>query len=184
MIKLLWNMQAKKDKLWVKWLNAYYIKGQDVQEWQIPHDCSWIIKQIMKSRVLIINDPKWKTKLNGEKFRTRDSYELMRETQPPVSWRTVFYANNARPRSIFHLWLLMLGRIPTKDRLVKFGVQVDQKCCFCIENESIDHLFFQCSFANSVWGEILTWMGYDRKPEKWSNEKVWIIAKTKKKGWQ
>ncbi|XP_058783735.1 uncharacterized protein LOC131658460 [Vicia villosa] len=82
MIKLLWNVQAKKDKLWVKWLNAYYIKGLDVQEWQIPHDCSWIIKEIMKSRALIIKDPKWRTKLSDENFITRDSYELLRETQP------------------------------------------------------------------------------------------------------
>ncbi|XP_058763598.1 uncharacterized protein LOC131637052 [Vicia villosa] len=184
MIKLLWNVQAKKDKLWVKWINAYYIKGQDVQEWQIPHDCSWIIKQIMKSRGLITNDPNWRMKLDYEKFKTRDSYELLRETQPLVSWRSVFYANHARPRALFHLWLLMLGRIPTKDRLVKFGVQVEQRCCFCIENESIDHLFFQCSFAKSAWGEMLIWMGYHRGPEVWSIEKEWITAETKKKGWK
>lgn len=35
MLKLLWNIQGKKDKLWVKGLDEYYVKGMDVFQVQI-----------------------------------------------------------------------------------------------------------------------------------------------------
>lgn len=28
--KLLWNLAQKKDKVWVRWVHAYYIKGKDL----------------------------------------------------------------------------------------------------------------------------------------------------------
>lgn len=33
--KLLWNLQNKVDKLWVKWINIYYIKEKDVMTYRI-----------------------------------------------------------------------------------------------------------------------------------------------------
>lgn len=40
MSKLLWNLQVKANKLWVKWIDVYYLKNQDVMTWkgtQITH---------------------------------------------------------------------------------------------------------------------------------------------------
>jgi hypothetical protein len=38
--KLLWNIQAKKDNLWVKWINVKYLRGKDIgkfpREMMIP----------------------------------------------------------------------------------------------------------------------------------------------------
>ncbi|KAJ6802698.1 uncharacterized protein M6B38_191110 [Iris pallida] len=50
---------------------------------------------------------------------------------------------------------LVLGRLLTRDRLLRFGVPVpDPKCVLCeTENESIGHLFFQCYVAWSIWAE-------------------------------
>ena len=49
------------------------------------------------------------------------------------------------------LWYLRKGVILTKDNLAKRNWQGNQQCCFCHENEMIQHLFFDCRFARLVW---------------------------------
>ncbi|XP_058785046.1 uncharacterized protein LOC131659953 [Vicia villosa] len=144
MLKLLWNIQDKKDKLWVKWLDAYYIKGKNVRHWIVPADSSWIVKQIMKSREWILDDQKWQQELTLEKFHTKKWYHALRGEKPKVEWRTILYHNHARPWAKFHTWMVLMGRIPTKNRIAKFGVITDMLCCFCNAEETIEHLYFTC----------------------------------------
>ncbi|XP_058776509.1 uncharacterized protein LOC131650795 [Vicia villosa] len=47
--KLIWNIQAKADKLWVKWIKMYHLKNQNVMDWH-PKNCSWIVTNILKHR--------------------------------------------------------------------------------------------------------------------------------------
>lgn len=47
--KLLWNSQAKADKLWVKWNNVYYLKQYDIMSWCEPQQCPWMLKRILKN---------------------------------------------------------------------------------------------------------------------------------------
>ena len=51
-------------------------------------------------------------------------------------------------------WYLRRGVILTKDNLAKRNWQGSKKCVFCHHDESIKHLFFQCSFARSIWSTI------------------------------
>lgn len=46
--KLLWNICQKSNKLWVKWVHTYYIKGQDISDYQPATHCSWVLKAIFK----------------------------------------------------------------------------------------------------------------------------------------
>ena len=52
------------------------------------------------------------------------------------------------------LWYLRRGVILTKDNLAKRNWQGNQQCCFCHENETIQHLFFDCRFARMVWASV------------------------------
>ncbi|XP_075077303.1 uncharacterized protein LOC142164039 [Nicotiana tabacum] len=65
--KTCWVLAHKQDKLWIRWINAYYIKHQQVQQMPIPQQASWM--------------------------------------------------NTARPKAVFTMWLLLHGRLTTKDRL-------------------------------------------------------------------
>ena len=51
-------------------------------------------------------------------------------------------------------WYLRRGVILTKDNLAKRNWQGSKKCVFYHHDESIKHLFFQCSFARSIWSTI------------------------------
>ena len=51
-------------------------------------------------------------------------------------------------------WYLRRGVILIKDNLVKRNWHGSTKCMFCPHEETIKHLFFECSFARSIWSAI------------------------------
>jgi hypothetical protein len=59
-------------------------------------------------------------------------------------------ANIALKIKIF-LWYLKNGVILTKDNLVKRQWNGCSRCCFCREQETIQHLFFYCGTASFMW---------------------------------
>ena len=66
------------------------------------------------------------------------------------------------------LWYLSRGVILTKDNLVRRNWQGNQQCCFCHENETIQHLFFDCRFTRMLWAIIYAARGLP-KPRNMSN---------------
>ncbi|KAL6498703.1 hypothetical protein OROGR_028250 [Orobanche gracilis] len=130
-LKLLWALNSKAEKLWVRWIHGYYIKGQDVMHVDIPSQASYLIKKVLKVRQLVIGNGTWQKQVGEQKFEMSLIY---REIWPPVqkvNWREYVLNNLATPRAQFILWLILRGRIATKSRLQKFGVQVDPICMFC-----------------------------------------------------
>ncbi|WZZ00453.1 hypothetical protein YC2023_072781 [Brassica napus] len=74
-------------------------------------------------------------------FKTGIIYDCLMEQCPDVSWH-----------ASFHMWLVIQNRIPTRDRLIQRGLQVDNRCLLCNRNqETIDHLFFSCDFSYDLW---------------------------------
>jgi zinc-binding in reverse transcriptase len=49
------------------------------------------------------------------------------------------------------LWLALHNRILSRDNLLRRGWQGSASCVFCSHNESVDHLFFTCPLAHSIW---------------------------------
>lgn len=60
---------------------------------------------------------------------------------------------------------LFWQRLPTREALARRGIiSSDQGVCcvFCFcHNESVNHLFFACSFSYGVWPLIHAWLGID-----------------------
>lgn len=57
--KLLWNLSEKKDKLWVRWVNLYFIKNSDVLKYEPGIACSWMIKSAFKNKDRTVNTGNW-----------------------------------------------------------------------------------------------------------------------------
>jgi hypothetical protein len=51
-------------------------------------------------------------------------------------------------------WYLRQLVILTKDNLARRNWHGSKKCKFCHHDETIKHLFFQCSFARSIWSTV------------------------------
>lgn len=62
------------------------------------------------------------------------------------------------PRVKFFVWLILLDRLNTKSTVVRrnLHIQSNSFCvlCFDWEDETIDHLFFDCLFTKRCWGKL------------------------------
>lgn len=58
------------------------------------------------------------------------------------------------PRVQYFLWLLSKKRLLTRDNLGKRRKADDPSCLFCVEQESVNHLFFHCAVARRLWAVL------------------------------
>jgi len=58
-------------------------------------------------------------------------------------------------------WYLKRGVVLTKDNLAKRNWSGSKKCVFCSQDETIQHLFFDCHYAKFIWRAISFSFGLD-----------------------
>lgn len=172
----------KSDKMWVKFIHEFYMKRSDVKDYMVKGTESWMLEAMLKCRLEAFNMRSWQRINEGDKFPTRTIYKELMEKGHVVTWRKLVFSNGARPRALFHLWMVCMGRLYTKDRLARFGLVNDGLCVLCNRQESISHLFFECPVASNVWQGVLQWMQIVRKPENWECEMQWMIKVSRGKG--
>lgn len=82
-----------------------------------------------------------------------------------TDWYVLMTGNIARPRAIFCLWMACHRRLATKDRLIKFRVNIGNNCSLCQEEETINHLLFACNDMDYIWSTVLSWLRVDHRPQ-------------------
>ena len=70
-------------------------------------------------------------------------------------WKTAAF-----PNVLTTTWRVLIDRIPTREALVRRGVQMESTVCvLCrIKEESSQHLFIECVFAQRVWSLCQKWL--------------------------
>lgn len=61
--KLVWDIASKADKMWVKWINHYYVKDTNWWEYEPKGDTSWSRRKICKIKTVMADAydrDKWK----------------------------------------------------------------------------------------------------------------------------
>lgn len=103
--------------------------------------------------------------------------EILGEVQH-VDW-TKLIAHNV-PKFVFISWLLMNRGLATCAYLQKIGVRVNHQCCFCgEEEESLEHLFFECEYSGEVWEQLTGWSKIHRRRQGWSLERQYLFLQCK-----
>ncbi|GJY83709.1 hypothetical protein Tco_0497085 [Tanacetum coccineum] len=166
LLKLLWNVAAKKDTLWVKWINVEKQKGRNLWDMQIDSNSSPMWKTFLGMRDKIRDHirveigngkstsvwyDKWHsmgplcivvTKRDVYAARMTDKVPNLKELKSDVTkWKD----NNGRlvDFSIKQAW---------KDRNAE-GMRVNWKDMVC---DSHDHLFFNCRYSEIIWKKMQT----------------------------
>ncbi|XP_020598229.1 uncharacterized protein LOC110037842 [Phalaenopsis equestris] len=76
--------------------------------------------------------------------------------QQEVSWANCVWNKFLSPSMAFFSWKLFYGFIPTDDILKIKGLRGPSRCCLCkTEEESLHHLFFECSNVQQFWNLLL-----------------------------
>lgn len=68
-----------------KYLNAYYIKDQDVMNWKMTTICSWVWRKIMKCWENIVGTTYWADLDQAGKYKTSTMYLILRREKEQVN---------------------------------------------------------------------------------------------------
>ncbi|XP_038995732.1 uncharacterized protein LOC120120047 [Hibiscus syriacus] len=78
--------------------------------------------------------------------------------------------------------MVILDRLPTKDRMQRLGIITNDLCMFCSEaTENRNHLFTECPKSASIWKSILQLSGLNRQFSDWTNLLEWATSTWKGK---
>ncbi|XP_019265436.1 PREDICTED: uncharacterized protein LOC109242998 [Nicotiana attenuata] len=180
--KLLWVIAQKKDKLWVMWIHNHYIKKKEMENMETPKEASWVVRKIFEARKrLNTGIQELELYVIQGKYTISKAYHSFMPQYPKVTWKTLYMTRGMIPRHQFILWMAMHRRLATVDRLIRWGIPVPAECVLCMtdEEETHDHLFFECSYSKFIWKQLLSLFGNDRQVGGWQEEIEWMATKTK-----
>lgn len=97
-------------------------------------------------------------------FSSKSTWDFLRNSSPLVPWAKVVWFKEEIPRCSFITWLAMLTRLPTKDRLRRWGLAVPADCVLCAQGqETHNHLFFECVFSSELWRTFAQRLGLSQQ---------------------
>jgi hypothetical protein len=100
----------------------------------------------------------------GDYFSSRKYYKFVyRSVSPPATFSWI-WKSNLWPKLKVFSWLLMVDRLNTRNMLKRRHLNIgnDYSCppCSTGEEETLEHLFFSCSFSASCWLTLnINWNG-------------------------
>ncbi|KAE8693577.1 hypothetical protein F3Y22_tig00110809pilonHSYRG00241 [Hibiscus syriacus] len=178
-LMLVKNILAGEGSLWIAWIKDYCFKSLDY--WNVdrkPH-FSWILNKLIKlreeARRLFISVSIWPQIKGGW------IWDRICDRRDKVGWHRLIWFPSHIPKFSIIAWMVILDRLPTKDRLARFGIVTVNVCGLCGDNqESRNHLFLECSFARVIWKAILHACGLQLQLLTcWDNAMHWMISNLK-----
>ncbi|XP_074300942.1 uncharacterized protein LOC141632281 [Silene latifolia] len=92
-------------------------------------------------------------------YSVSSGYEWIRNKEQKVGWVKLVWNNRALPKHRFMAWLIFRNSLNLKDRLFRFGVCSDDKCCVCnAGKETVRHLFQQCRYSRLILQGVCSWL--------------------------
>lgn len=121
------------------------------------------LNQVMSHHVLNEENDQRTFCWGSDKFAAAKLYKLAFSHLESPSMAVLIWKSKVTPRVKFFMWLIYMDRLNTKSMLVRrnFNVGPNSLCVLCGDNEeeTIDHLFFQCSFARRCWDKLgISWV--------------------------
>jgi len=97
-----------------------------------------------------VDKPVWIIARSGS-YVCSDTWNHLRRKKDEVSWWPLVWHSFSIPTQAFILWLAVLNRLTTGDRLIAWGFQGDSNCTFCRgEIQSQNHMFFLRGFSSRI----------------------------------
>ncbi|XP_056688055.1 uncharacterized protein [Spinacia oleracea] len=184
-LKHCWALSIKQDRLWVKWIHSYYVKHHDFWTMPVPNGLTWSLKKIWQQRDILVQTGGVDQFIVNGKFKISRMYKALHTGGIQVQWKRIVCNSKASPKATFITWLALQNRLPTKDRLLSWNINIAGVCEFCqVQDEKLSHLFFECHYPHDIWKEVLMQLGIQRNISSWQEEVQWAAVKsrsTKKK---
>lgn len=140
--KHFWALANKQDRLWIRWIHAYYVKHHDVWHLPIPQRLSWAIKKNLSARDLVTDANTLQQYVHNHIFSIKKLYWYLKGDSPVMPQRRIICKSKASPKALFITWLMLHGRLTTKARLAQWEIGDNQDCVMCNgDRETQEHMF-------------------------------------------
>lgn len=83
----------------------------------------------------------------------RNEQEERQQPQNRINWNKGVWNLKTAPKVQLLVWKSLRGALPVGGKLLARQINIDPTCERCGELESINHLLFQCDFADKIWKE-------------------------------
>jgi hypothetical protein len=99
------------------------------------------------------NDDQWKWTVNPTGiFSLKDAWNSIRDPHEAFELFDIVWLHSPSPKMACCLLKGILDRLPTKSRLMRFGIIDSTSCALCGSGcETRDHLFFDCPYSHYLW---------------------------------
>ena len=121
-------------------------------------------------------DKLWWRDINGtfNEFLVGVAWNGIRPREAEVVWASVVWFANCIPRHAFILGLVFKRKLKTQDVLRQWDVHGSNNlallCPLCdLQQDSHEHLFFECMFSSQVWSSVKTKAGLHLVSDVWSS---------------
>ncbi|GJR84403.1 reverse transcriptase zinc-binding domain-containing protein [Tanacetum coccineum] len=96
------------------------------------------------------------------RFTVTQTYKDLLPIEEEVEWWKVMWFSQNIPKHAFILWLAVLNKLTTQDKIKKWG-SYDVMCCpLCKQDsDSHGHLFFECEYSKVLWNKLLKMIDVD-----------------------
>ncbi|GJS40164.1 hypothetical protein Tco_0565207 [Tanacetum coccineum] len=150
-----WKIVTRKESLWVKWIHAYKLKKRSFWDVKMSSNVSWGWRKFLQIRS-ILRPHFWHELGNG---RSTSAWFDTWDTQCPlmnlVSYRAVTGGGNDVDLSSL-------------------------RCLLCkSQQDSHEHLFFECAYSSSVWQNVLNVAGISGVSSQWDDIMLWLLPISK-----
>nr|GEV22272.1 hypothetical protein [Tanacetum cinerariifolium] len=109
--------------------------------------------------------------------RAKKAYYDIQRPGNHVNWSKLVWFSQNIPKHAIILWLSILGRLNTQDKVRSWGSYDVMACPLCFTKmDSHNHLFFECGYANSLWNMVKQRMRFD------CDNPSWVLCKLEVKG--
>ncbi|KAL4386345.1 hypothetical protein GQ457_09G024940 [Hibiscus cannabinus] len=176
LIQLIRKLLSAEGSLWVTWIRCYVFK--DLNYWTVS--CrpwfSWCVRKLLTLR------PVAQALFADGPVGMMHIWNGIRDVKPKVPWHKIVWYGLHVPKHALILWMAILNRLPTLDRLRRMGLNVDIRCVLCGGgHEDRNHIFTECSYSTHIWTSILHSCDFERAPLGWDEELQWLCSNLKGK---
>lgn len=141
----------------------------------MPKNCSWVERKIIGAREHLQSLQRGREWMQKPSLKIQKLYTELRGEVQTWPWAKILCQTVAPAKCVFIVWLLLHGKLATCQYLQHIGIAVDATCSLCgVENETLDHLFFDCRVSRRVWKDVMQWCQIERQPTQWGTEREYL----------
>ncbi|XP_062089662.1 uncharacterized protein LOC133796198 [Humulus lupulus] len=150
--KYIWAINHQQETLWVNWIHAVYLKGNNFWHYKLKTDTSLYWKKLCQLRNLFAQEDIDNASSHG-KFKIGLLYARLIH-QVPAKYHQFVWSRMSIPKHKFITWQAVNSKLLTRDHLLRVFMVLDSVLCPVCElvDESYNHLFFNAFFLSRWFG--------------------------------